>query len=359
MTKIYVSTDLGVNSSGGLVCKYELQAMKSLGDNVIEIGPKDVGPVENGLPECPFLIDYLTLYKLSKLDLTDLKVDLVHFYGGCYGQTIRFLKNKGIKTTYSLMWHDRKTSIEECEKYYGSYTFSHVKDDRLWAIFSEGVKEADIVIAAGTAPRNLMLNEGCKRVEIVPLGCDIPDVGKIKEFPKEFRVGYLGAIGPDKGLVYLIQAWEKLNYTDSTLLFAGPFKDNLAMIINKYASRGRFHLMGYVNDVSELYDNCSVYVQPSATEGFGIEVPEAMSYGRPVICSNGAGAADCITDGEDGFIIPAMNIDAIAEKIDWFKNNPSEIERMGKNAREKAKEFTWDKTIEKYANLWKKLLLNE
>jgi glycosyltransferase involved in cell wall biosynthesis len=356
MTFLYISTDLGVKSSGGLVCSKELQAMKSLGDDVIEIGPKDIGPVENGLVDTPFLIDYLTLYRLSKLDLKGLKVDLVHMYGGCYGQTIRFLKNKGIKTSTSIMFHNRKISIEEHEKYYGQYPFNHVKDDRLWSLYIEGIREADVVIVAGTTPRDLVLNEGCKRVEIVPLGCNIPENGKIKEFPKEFRVGYLGAIGPDKGLIYLIKAWEKLNYTDSTLLFAGPFKDNLTKVINAYASRGRFHLMGYVNDVSELYNNISIYVQPSATEGFGIEVPEAMSYGRPIICSNGAGAADCITDREDGFVIPAMNIDAIADRIQYFKDNLSELGRMGYNAREKARNYTWDKTIERYTNLWREML---
>lgn len=357
MTKLYISTDLGVDSSGGLVCKYELEAMKSLGDNVIEFGPKNVGPTENGLPDTPFLIDYLTLYRLSKLDLAGLKVDLVHFYGGCYGQSIRYLKSKGIKTTMSIMWHDRKTSIEECEKYYGPYPFNHVKDDRLWNIYIEGVREVDIVIVAGTVPRDLILNEGCKRVEIVPMGCDIPESDKIKEFPKEFRVGYLGAIGPDKGLYYLIKAWELLDYRDgSTLLFAGQYSDNLAMVINKYASRGRFHLMGYIKNVADLYNNISVYVQPSATEGFGIEVVEAMSYGRPVICSNGAGAADLVEDGSTGFVVPKMDIGTIAEKIDWFKNHEQEMYIMGGRSKSVAKKYTWDKTVEKYAMLWESIL---
>ena len=114
--------------------------------------------------------------------------------------------------------------------------------------------------------------------------------------------------------------------------------------------------MGYIKEIRQLYDNISVYVQPSATEGFGMEIPQAMSYGRPVICSDGAGAADCITDGVDGFIVPKMNPQAIVDKINWFKTHPKELIEMGENAKEKAKNYTWQKTEEKYVELWRSII---
>jgi len=70
--KIFCSTDLGVNSSGGTVVKHELDALKSI-DTVIEIGPADTHPLWLGLPDIPFLIDYFTMKKLSAMDLS--KVD--------------------------------------------------------------------------------------------------------------------------------------------------------------------------------------------------------------------------------------------------------------------------------------------
>ena len=73
---------------------------------------------------------------------------------------------------------------------------------------------------------------------------------------------------------------------------------------------------------------------------------EAMSCGLPVIISDMVGAKDIIEDGKEGFIIPAKNVDAIAEKIQYFYDNPSEIRKMGKNARKKAKEYTWKKFAE-------------
>ena len=358
---IYISTDLGVKSSGGTVAKYELEAMKKFAletnDNVIEINFNDIHPTVFGLPDIPLFIDLLALDRLNNIDLSMVK--LVHMYGGSYFQTIRMLKSKGIRTTNTIMFHKRETSISEHERLFGSYPYNYVKDDKLWNLFIGGIKEADVGIASGKHPADNMLKEGAKRVEIIPLGCDIPDENKIVKLPlQEFRVGYIGACGPDKGLFYLIKAWEKLNYQDgSKLIFAGPNTEKiLPNFINAFAKAGNFNIWGYVNNVADFYNSISIYVQPSATEAFGMEIVEAMSYGRPVICSDGAGAADCITNVEDGFAVPRMNIDAIAEKIDWFKNHPDEIIRMGTNARIKSLNYSWESTKKKYINLWRSLL---
>lgn len=359
MTMIYISTDLGVKSSGGLVANYELEALISLAketnDDVIQINFNDIHPTKYGLPDNPLFIDLLTLDKLNRMDLSDVK--LVHMYGGSYLQTIRMLKSKHIKTTNSLMFHNRETSITEHEKFYGKYPYIYVKDDKLWNLYIGGIIEADVCIASGKHPADNMRQEGAKRVATIPLGCDIPSSDKIKPFPTEFRVGYLGEYGPDKGIRYLIESWGSLSYTDSTLILAGRQSETIGpKFINLVAKGGNFNILGYVKDVAEFYNHISVYVQPSATEGFALEVPEAMSYGRPVICSDGAGAADLVENGSTGFIVPKMDINAIAEKIDWFKNHQQEMYIMGGRSKSVVKNYTWEKTIEKYVNIWKFLL---
>ena len=362
MTKLYISTDLGVKSSGGDVTKKELEALRRLDNDVIVLDYNDIHPVAYGLPDIPFLIDYLTMEKLSKIDLAN--IDLAHMYGGSYTQTVRFLKSKGIKTTQSMEMHDRKISIEECEKLGIKFPFNYVSDDILWNMLIGTIREVDILMTAGSTPKQSILRElrneyeskRCGRVEIMPHGCDVPDKKDIEPLPEQFNVGYLGAVGPDKGLIYLIQAWSMLNYNDSTLIFAGNQTEYLPIFIRQYANGGRYHVMGWVEKVSQLYNRCSIYVQPSATEGFGIEVPEAMGHERPVIVSNGAGAADCVTDYVDGFVVPKRDPKAIAEKIDWFKSHPKELREMGLRAREKSLSYSWERIQQRYINLWKSLL---
>ncbi|MBA7713935.1 hypothetical protein ES703_122946 [subsurface metagenome] len=48
-------------------------------------------------------------------------------------------------------------------------------------------------------------------------------------------------------------------------------------------------------------------------------------------------------DGEDGFVIPIRDVKAIKEKIQYFYDNPEEIKRMGRNAREYIEKYTWER----------------
>jgi len=52
-------------------------------------------------------------------------------------------------------------------------------------------------------------NIGGKRVEVIPHGTTIPK--EVKPLPSDYTVGYLGALGPDKGVLYLILAWDFAN----------------------------------------------------------------------------------------------------------------------------------------------------
>lgn len=361
MTKLIISSDLGTNSSGNIVASKELDAMRQLEtqqgcchNNVIQICHNDISPIMHGLPDSPFLQDYLTLECLSKIDLS--KIDLCHIYSTPYTQTIRYLKAKGIKTSITCAAHDRFETIREFENLGIEYPFKHISDDRLWEIFSGDILEADIVITPSKASAEFLKKEGSKRIEVIPHGIDIPDRNKIKPISEEFKVGYLGASGPDKGLKYLIQAWSQLNYSDSILVIAGRGTEQLGQFINKYATGGKFHLAGYINNVADFYNDISVYIQPSVVEGWGMEVGEAMSYGRSVICSDGAGASDVITDGFDGFVVPKRNPKAIAEKIDWFKNHPDKMNKMGENARTTSFKYDWNIIKDKYVNVWRSMV---
>jgi glycosyltransferase involved in cell wall biosynthesis len=336
-------------TGGGAAVKNELMALESISE-VFTITGKELSLEALHQPENPFLRDYLTLQEIEGKGF----FDLAHFYGGCYTETIRYLKEHGTKVSQMIPAHDRKLSIEEFHRLGLEYPFYHVSDDELWQIYTRGYRMADIVLTQSSKSIPILREMGCQqRIEVVPGGINWPE--NVKPIPDNFDVAYVGAVGPDKSLIDLIKAWGMLNYPDSQLILAGPGTETLGQFIRRITDKGTFVLMGRVPDISEVYNACSVYVQPSTTEGFGLEVPEAMSYGRVVIASEGAGASEIIKDGVDGFVVERRKPVQIAERIDYLKTNRHKVSEMGFLATKKAEDYTWDKVRVKYIDIWKEI----
>ena len=349
MKSLYCTADtIGIETGGGVVTYNELLALKEISSEVTVIEGKDIAPAKFHQPESPFLEDYFTLEQIK-----DRHFDLAHFYSGCFSATIRWLKSKETKVTYTVAAHDRKVSIEEFGRLGLEYPFHIISDDDLFNIYIEGNKLADVVIAPSKRSAELLRSEGCQNVVVIRHGTELPK--QVEPIPERFDCGYLGAVGPDKSLIDLIRAWALLSYSDSRLILAGSGTETLEPFIRQTANSASFILLGRITSPSDLYNACSVYIQPSVTEAFGIEVLEAMAHGRPVIVSQGAGASDLVEDGVTGFVVPIRSPEAIAEKIDFFKKNPEKIPEIGQKARRKVRNYTWDKIRQRYAQLFSSL----
>ena len=103
-----------------------------------------------------------------------------------------------------------------------------------------------------------------------------------------------------------------------------------------------------------LYRHCEAFLFASQGEGFGLPAIEAMQFGKPVFIAN----ATCLPEicGEYAFIWPTLNPD---EMGDFVKNRLTEgnqsPERM-MQIRQHAAQFSYDKHIQAYLQLYKELL---
>ena len=350
MKSAYITADkISMGTGGGAVTTNELEALKSVSDDVFVISRDDIDPALFKQPASPFLEDYFALQQiLLQQEIQRKYFDLAQLYSGCFTETVRYLKDRRTKVSYTVAAHDRKLSMEEFQRLGLEYPYYHIADDRLWQIYTEGIRLADIVIAPSSKSAQILESMGCKNIKVIPHGITWPK--KVKPIPENFDCAYVGATGPDKGLLYLIQAWGMLNYSDSRLILAGPGTESLEPFIRRITDKGNFVLMGRVLDVSEVYNACSVYIQPSVSESYGIEIPEALSYGRPIIASEGAGASEIIKDA--GFVVPIKSPQAIAEKIDWLKNNRASMLFMGQRGRIIARKYIWSKIQRLYTKVF-------
>lgn len=349
MNIIYITSDgIGMSTGGGIVTEHELKALQKMGD-VTAFGNEHIA-YTNGVLD-PFRTDFNTLDRVQEL-VKGRKFDLAHFYSGSYTETIKVLKLNGVKVSYTVAAHNVEDSKEEHFRLNQCFPYPHLIDEGMYNMYTSGYKLADVVIAPSKLSADYLTKLGCKNVTIVPHGAH--PVQSVNSFTKNFNVGYLGQYGPDKGVIYLLRAWRLLNYNDSNLMLAGRQSVEYLPIIRKESS-GNIQIKGFVDDIDELYNECHVIVQPSVSEGFGIEVLEAMTRGRPVIVSIGAGAADVVIDGQNGFVVPMRNPLAIADRINMLKQDQELFFKMSKIAVETAKSYAWDIIMDKYVKTWREL----
>lgn len=155
---------------------------------------------------------------------------------------------------------------------------------------------------------------------------------------------YVGRLRKRKGVEYLIKAFSKLkNERDDVVLIIigrGECKDELELISENLGIEDTVYFKGYVEDelLPAYYLLCDVCVVSSITYGMGdpwvFIINEAMYFGKPVIATDAVGAAfDMIKDGENGFIVPEKDVNALYDAMNTIILNPELQKNMGENSK--------------------------
>lgn len=108
--------------------------------------------------------------------------------------------------------------------------------------------------------------------------------------------------------------------------------------LQKYIDNGTIVYFGETDNVAPYYGECSIFVLPSYREGTGRVILEAMATKRPIIATDVAGCRETVRNGITGFLVPAKDSEALAEKMIWFINHPEMIPKMGEASYEYCKE---------------------
>ncbi len=160
------------------------------------------------------------------------------------------------------------------------------------------------------------------------------------------RVGFLGGLSIRKGVHLLLDASRRANAEmPLQVVLAGPCEvaeERLREFAGVAVWRGalpRTAVPSFLADVDVL-------CLPSISEGFGIVQLEAMAAGLPVIASDRTG--EVVRDGEDGFRVPAGDVDALADRLVRMGRDPALRRRMGMAARERVMDFD----MARIARLW-------
>lgn len=115
--------------------------------------------------------------------------------------------------------------------------------------------------------------------------------------------------------------------------------------------------LGYLDNQSAIAEmgKARFFVMPSYPEGFGVVYLEAMSLGCITIGTEGQGIADLIISGENGFLVPPDDPEAIVKIITWCVEHPQEADRIAERGCRDALGLTWDKNAAQYIRLFETL----
>ncbi len=101
---------------------------------------------------------------------------------------------------------------------------------------------------------------------------------------------------------------------------------------------GRVHLVPDVSNPLAYFNTCDVFVMVSREESFGLASIEAAALGKPVVCFEGASAVPEFVEQDAGYIVPYLDLDAMAENIIRLARQPELKKRLGDRAAEKVRQ---------------------
>lgn len=138
-------------------------------------------------------------------------------------------------------------------------------------------------------------------------------LGELKPTPESEVVVTVGSSRNYKGTPMLVDAWEDVR----------RYNPNLKLHIvgsghpNAYESVPGIKVRGFVDDLTQVYSNAGLYVQPSQVDAFPVATLEALRASVPAVVTNTTGTKSEVSKLSENFI-SGRSSNKIREKINWW-----------------------------------------
>lgn len=223
---------------------------------------------------------------------------------------------------------------------------------------SQEVKKYDCTVVLTEEDYNLWSNTKSNLV-VIPNFIEPLETKEI-DYSKKQIIG-LGRYTGQKGWEYLIQAWAIIasKYPDwhIAIFGKGNRKDRLQKLIKKYNIENSFKLMEPTCNISNEFQNSSIFAMTSRYEGLPLALTEAMNHGlAPVSFLFRSGPKELVIDGQTGFLIKQFDVKGFANALSKLMDDEDLRRKIG-NAAKKDIRLRLDKELimAKWMNLFNSL----
>jgi GT2 family glycosyltransferase len=175
--------------------------------------------------------------------------------------------------------------------------------------------------------------------ELIPPGIDLDTFRPLGEVERRNdMVLALGRTNPLKNLPLTLDAWRALEDRPELCLFG---------IEPELANEPGIRYVESPSDeqVNELFNQATVFIQTSSHEGFALPPLEAMATGGAVVTTDAHGNRDFCVDGEN-CLMPEANPAAVSAALSRLLSDPQLRERLGQAGIRTAQDYTWELRID-------------
>jgi glycosyltransferase involved in cell wall biosynthesis len=217
------------------------------------------------------------------------------------------------------------------------------------------------VIAVSTAVANQLRANGLisqEKISVVLNGIDVDRfaraaamfdrsqfLGGWKLPPESVLVGTVGELTPLKGQEEFLHAATRILHKFPNTYFViagvdhsrgGKHRARLEELVKELRLTERVRMVGWLEDLAQLYCALDVFVSASHTESFGLAIAEAMASRTAVIATETEGAAELIEPSATGLLVPIGDITKLAEAIVELLTSDETRARLGRAAQQAA-----------------------
>jgi glycosyltransferase involved in cell wall biosynthesis len=162
------------------------------------------------------------------------------------------------------------------------------------------------------------------------------------------RALYVGALSMQKGLYDLAHAIDTVDAGQMTFTLVGPVLPEASALVGRV--RGRARVVGKVPQAAlpAHYADADLFVFPTIQDGFGVVLSQARAAGLPIVTTPSGGGTDVVTDGVDGWIVPAGDGSALVRRLDLLASDRAGLARMAEAASAAAPAAEWDEAVSRF-----------
>ena len=177
--------------------------------------------------------------------------------------------------------------------------------------------------------------------------------------PSDKIVGVVASFTPAKALHLFLEAAAKIAREVPGVSFVmvgdGSLRPELEAQAERLGISSALRMLGWRRDVPELLRTFDVFLLTSLWEGLPRSLVEAFLCGVPAVASHVDGIGEIVQEGRNGFLVPANDTEAMtAAVVRLLKDEPLR-KTMGEQALHSVDDYSVEKMLKDYSNLYENI----